>query len=365
MPLRPHVFLRPENHDASFVNWLPHGERPPFDGVVFPAKYIAPYPDPAAGDPHALPDALGSKGVAMLIDPATPELTLPSVEKRANRRLIESRIGQALPLPLSVEALAGNEEARNYLVDESLGAVQRGDALAAPYLEYQRQSRGERQVNLAMYERARRSAGAKRVVAFIQATESAFRAGLLPGLAPHYESAGVDHVFLRIRGLRSEEMDLDAFRSYLDVIDAFRTSGLRITIDCCGRAGPPLIAAGASGFTSGWRHFRHVAKQPFATGGGGSEASRYEVFGRLADVPLGEAQEFGGTCPVAGCQAHTRVREQLWKLRLRLHFFHVLRAEADLAAEMGAGAYADRLAASGSHAALWAGALRERAQLIA
>jgi hypothetical protein len=365
MPLRPHVFFRPENQDAFFVSWLPRAEPPPFDGAVLPAKYIAPYPDLAAGDPNALPDALASKAIAMLIDPATPELALPSVRKHANRRLIESRIGQALPLPLDVQLLVNDEGARNFLVDETLAATQRGDAMAPPYLEYQRRDQGELGANLAMYERALRSAGAKRVVAFIQATESAFRAGLLPPLAPHYERAGVDHVFLRVRGLRNEEMDTDAFAVYLDVISAFRGAGLRVTIDCCGRAGPPLVAGGASGFTSGWRHFRHVAKQPFGNGGGGSERSRYEVFGDFSDVPLEEALRLVAACPVSSCQAHLRMREQLWNLHLRLHFLHVLRMEADLAAEMGAAGYADRLARLNSHAAVWAVALRERAQLIA
>ncbi len=364
MSLRPHVFFRPENHDAAFVNWLPRSERP-FDGVVLPAKYLASYPEPNGADPDALPEALAAKHIPLLIDPATPELALPSVTWRANRRLLESRIGQALELPLDVRLLVENEEARNYLVDEALAAGQRGDALAPPYLEYHRRAQGELQTNVAMFERARPSAGANPVVAFVQATESAFRAGLLPPLASDYAEAGAEHVFLRVRGLRTEEMDADAFAAYLDAIAAFRQTNIRVTIDCCGRAGPPLIAGGARGFATGWRHFRHVARKPFGSGGSGSEPSRYEVFGRFADVPYEFAAQLEVACPVESCQAHLHAPEQLRMFRLRLHFFHVLRAEADLAAARGPVAYADRLEAIGGHAAVWAEVLRERAQRVA
>jgi hypothetical protein len=358
------VFFRPENHDAAFVSWLPPSERP-FDGVVLPAKYLAPYPEPNGADPDALPEALAAKHVPMLVDPATPELALPSVTWRAHRRLLESRIGRALELPLDVRLLIENEGARNYLVDEALAAEQRGDALAPPYLEYQHRAQGELETNIAMFERTRPSAGAKPVVAFVQATESAFRAGLAPALAGAYADAGAEHVFLRVRGLRNEELDADAFAAYLDVIAAFRQVDIRVTVDCCGRAGPPLIAGGASGFATGWRHFRHVARKPFGNGGGGSEPSRYEVFGRFADVPFELAAQLELTCPVESCQAHLRAPEQLRMFRLRLHFFHVLRAEADIAAARGPVAYADRLAPTGGHAAVWAEVLRERAQRVA
>jgi hypothetical protein len=281
MSVRPHLIFRAENHDAAFVNWLPLADRP-FDGVVVPAKYLADYVEPSGVDPNALPDALVAKQIPLLVDPATPELALPSVKRRANARLLESRIGKALPLPVELAHIVEKEEVRNRLVERALAAGQRGNALVPPYFEYQCREHGELQANIAMFTRARSSAGSKPLVAFVQATEAAFRAGVLPALAEAYAEADVKRVFVRVRGLRNEEMDAAAFRSYLEVITAFRQANIRVTIDCAGRAGPPLVAGGARGFATGWRPSGTLRKSRLAAGG--TEASRHAM--RSSDASL-------------------------------------------------------------------------------
>jgi hypothetical protein len=355
----PRIYFRPENGDAAFIASLV--QPPPFDAAIVAARYLAPYVEGGQGDPDALPDALASRNLQFIVDPGTPELAMPSFGTRASERHRQSPIAKALPLPLEIAALK-DEGLRNYFVEIVLSTQTRAAALVPPHLERQARDNGELDVNLKMLEQTVAAAGDKRVVAILQCTPAALRLGAAIGAAHRYKAAGATHVVLRVRGLRNEEMSRADFECYLDAIEDFSRHQVELTIDCCGRAGPPLVAGGARGFATGWLHFRSVAKRPFGTGGGGSEPGRYEVPGGFADLVPPGAPLAGRECPVADCRAHEADADAF---ALRLHFLHVLRDQAMLAASLGGGGYGERLRGVGGYAAAWGTALVERARRAA
>lgn len=359
MAPNPRIYFRPENGDAALL--ASFAQPAPFDAAILAARYLAPYIEPGQGDPDALPDALANRNLQFIVDPGTPELAMPSFEARASERHRQSPIAKALPLPLEIAALR-DEGARNYLVEIVLSTQTRAAALVPPHLERQARDNGELDINLQMLEQTVASAGAKRVVAFLQCTPAALRLGAAIGVARRYKAAGATHVVLRVRGLRNQEMSRADFECYLDVIEDFLRHQVELTIDCCGRAGPPLVAGGARGFSTGWLHFRSVAKRPFGPGGGGSEPGRYEVPGGFIDVVPPGAPLAGRECPVANCRAHEVDADAFV---LRLHFLHVLRDQAMLAASLGAAGYGERLRGLGGYAAAWGTALVERARRAA
>ncbi|HEY3462813.1 MAG TPA: hypothetical protein VGK62_05090 [Gaiellaceae bacterium] len=361
MASRATIIFRAENEDAAFFNWLGRlkaaGQPRPLDGVVVAARYLADYPDGCPLDPRALPDALAAAHLPMLIDPATADLAF-SAARKAKSRLLESPIARALDLPFDVKKLTASEEMRQQLFEATSQAETEALVLVPPYFGMGCQSKQALELNLAMVRLAINAATTE-VVALVPVTEHAFRDGRLAQLASAYAETGVQRVVFRVRGLRNESMDAQAFGAYLDAVAAFKEFGIRVTIDCAGRAGPPLFAGGADGFATGWYHFRHVAKSPFGGGNGnpGNEPAGYEVAGRYREVPLIRAAMF--TCPIPGCLAHQRGPEQ--RFWLRLHWLHVLRAETDRVAELGTLGYTNYLSSLGGTTAVWGQVLRERA----
>jgi hypothetical protein len=145
----------------------------------------------------------------------------------------------------------------------------------------------------------------------------------------------------------------------VDAIAAFNEFEMRVTVDCTGRVGPPLVAGGADGFATGWYHFRHVPQSPFGGGNGnpGNEPAGYEVAGEYREVPLFRAATL--RCPIDNCRAHESGPEQ--RFWLRLHWLHVLRAETERVVELGGLGYANYLTSLGGTTAVWGQVLRERA----
>jgi hypothetical protein len=357
----PRIYFRPENGDAAFIAALAHPAAP-FDAAIVAARYLAPYVVGGPhGDPDALPDALASRNLQFIVDPGTPELAMPSFKTRASERHRQSPIAAACQLPLEIAALT-DQGARNYFVEVVLSTQTRAGGLVPPHLEVQARDNGELSLNLQMLEQTVASAPDKRVVAFLQCTQAAFRRRVGAAVAGRYKTAGATHVVLRVRGLRNEEMSRADFELYLDVIEAFAREQVELTIDCTGRAGPPLVAGGARGFATGWLHFRSVARRPFGTGGGGSEPGSYEIPGGFADILPPGGPLAGRECSVPACRAHEADADPS---ALRLHFFHVLREQATLAAALGGRGYGERLRGVGGYAAAWGSALVERARRAA
>lgn len=123
-----------------------------------------------------------------------------------------------------------------------------------------------------------------------------------------------------------------------------------------------FIAGRARGFATGWLHFRSVAQRPFGSGGGGSESGRYAVPGGFTEIVPPGTPLADYPCPVAGCCAHAH---DAGTFALRLHFFHLLRHEANLAASLGPPGYGERLLTARGYAAGWGAVLVERARRAA
>jgi len=355
MAEQPRIYFRPDNGDAGYIGGLTSPIS--FDGGVVAARYLAAYPSgmPDRGR-SALADALDAQHLPFLIDPGTPELRRPSVV-RAKRRLLESPIAQALPLPLKLSDLSRPPALRHF-VEVVLSTQTRARGLVPPHLELRWRDEGALALNIAMLKRATRSAGGKRVVSLIQCTKAAFRDGVFERVAPQYGRVGHGRAILRVRSLTNEAVNTSDFERYLAAIEAFESAGVKVMIDCTGRLGPALVAGGARGFVSGWLHFRKVAHNPLSAGGGGSEEGRFEVPGEFRDVAASAAVRYAGLCSSPSCDAHSRPTPAA----LRTHFFHVLRHEADLAADLGPARYGTRLIKAGDpYAGAWGRVLVARA----
>jgi hypothetical protein len=360
VPAQPRIYFRPDNGDAAFIAALTGNV--PFDGVILPARYLAPYPaEGPQGDSDALPDALAQQHIQFIVDPGTAELTMPSFLTRASQRHRQSPIASACPLPLQLAYLR-DAGARAHFLDVVLSTQTRAGGLVPPHLELQARDNGELEINLQLLEQTVLAAAGKRVVAFLQCTPAALRRGRPVAVAARYRRAGASHVVLRVRGLRNEQLDRSDFEQYLAVIDAFGAQEVEVTVDCSGQAGPAFVAGHARGFATGWLHFRSVAKRPFGPGGGGSDPGGYAVPGRFTEIVPPGTPLPGNPCPVAGCRAH---HVDAGTFELRLHFFHLLRHEANLAATLGLAGYGARLRGAGGYAAGWGAALIERAKRAA
>jgi hypothetical protein len=358
--VQPRIYFRPDNGDAAFIEAITCTA--PFDAVILPARYLALYPaDGPQGDPDALPDALTGQHLQFIVDPGTAELTMPSFLMRASRRHRQSPIASACPLPLQL-AYLHDVGARGHFLDVVLSTQTRAAGLVPPYLELQARDTGQLELNLQLLEQTALAAAGKPVVVFLQCTPAAFRRGRPGAVAARYRQAGARHVVLRVRGLRNEQLDRTDFEHYLAAIDAFVKEEVELTVDCSGQTGPALVAGGARGFATGWLHFRSVAKRPFGSGGGGSEPGRYAVPGAFSEIVPPGVPLVDRPCPVPGCRAH---EVRAGTLELRLHFFHLLRHEVNLAASLGPARYAERLRAAGGYAAGWGVALFERARRAA
>ena len=356
------IYLRPRHDDLELVS-CPSPR--PFGAAIFYARYLAPYPPdhPRAGQTTTeLVDALRAAKVNYVIDPGTPALTKRDIATvREGARLRETAMVTAIDLPLHPDALR-NGRRRERFVDDTMTMQAGAAAVAPPYLEYKRRGPDVRRVNLAMLRRCVASASGQRPVAFIQVTVAALLDGVLEGLAPAYAATGVTRVFVRVRGLNAEEASAREFSAYVDAISAFNEVGVELVPDCVGRLGPPLVAGGASSFSTGPVNFRKVPRALLNKSGGGGVEVFYEVAGGFHAIGRG-GRHAAARCFVANCPA---AAADVSLEDLRLHNLHVLREESRLAAANGSAWYAARLIASGQpEAVAWGEVLRERAQRAA
>ncbi len=356
------IYLRARHDELDLVS---SPSPRPFGAAIVYARYLAPYPPdhPRAGQTTTeLVDALRIAHVNYVIDPGTPALTKRDIAIiKEGARLRQTPMAAAVDLPLRADDLR-NRRRREHFVDETMIMQAGAAAVAAPYFEYRYRGADVRRVNLAMVRRCVASAAGQLPVAFIQATLGAFLNGVLVNLAPAYAATGVTRAFVRVRGLEAEAASAQEFSTYLEGIAAFNEFGIELVPDCVGRLGSPLVAGGASSFSTGAVHFRKVPWPLLNKSGGGGVEVFYEVSGGFYAVARA-ARHNAPSCLLPGCMA-SALDASLDDLRL--HNLHVLREESRLAAANDAVWYSGRLIASDqAQAVVWGEVLRERAQRAA
>jgi hypothetical protein len=357
------IYLRAEHEQIELVRSCPSPR--PFGAAILYARYLAPYPrDHPRADQSTteLRDALRAAKIKYVIDPGTPALTKANIATaKEGERLRASAMAAAIDLPLRAEDLRSRRR-RERFVDDTLGLQAGAAALASPYLEYRWRGPDVLRVNLAMARRCVTSAGSQLPVAFVQVTDACLLSGLLARLAGPYAATGITRAFCRVRSLNAETASSLEFGAYLDAVAAFAKLGVELIPDCVGRLGPPLVAGGASSFSTGAVYFRKVPIALLNKSGGGGREVYYEVMGGFRGVSREERRSVP-RCFVPDCRA---AESSATLDDIRIHNLHVLRHESRLAATGGAAAYAARLIATGQpEAVVWGEVLRERAQRAA
>jgi len=302
---RGRFYLRCEPEEWDFIKGL--ATPLPFDAAVVCDRYLAEYPagHPRHGeDRDQLIQALEAQGVRWSVDPETARLEQAKSAQRQSARAARRPLARAVPLPLTAEQLAvdGCVDA----LAEAAAVHQLGSrAFAAPYLEVEGIADPRFAVNLRLLRRSRELAGDRAVIAYLQVLGSRLLDGSAVDVARRLAEEGADVIFVRARRFDAENATEAEVFAYAKVVQAGERSGARVAADCVGRLGPPLVAAGADGFSSNARYFRKVPDDLHPSGGGGGA-------GELVwEVPGGGFASVGAqstsTCTVPDCPARQRV----------------------------------------------------------
>lgn len=356
----PQFYFRPGHAESQLIRDCAADA---FDAAIVLARYIAsdPEADPNDSGTHDLVNALSERGDPWIVDLATPQLCDDKInDAEGCARLRATDFARVLPLPLDPARLE-DEETRNAFVDACVAFQQGAPMLSPPYLEVESERDPRLATNVAMMRRVVGAATGKRLVAgFVQLTLESLKRINAAALTARYAETGVTLVFLRVRNLRAEEATASQLRSYLDVVDAFKSEGIGVVADQAGRLGPPVVAGGAVGFSAGSQFFRGVPRRVVSLGGGGGGTKLpVEIPGRWAATPRDQLpQEFD--CPVPGCRA----KNDRSTSALREHNLHYLRYLGQLAVDPSA-LVADLRASGEADALAWAQVLASRFRLSA
>jgi hypothetical protein len=354
---RGRFYLRCESDEWDFISGL--STSVPFDAAVISDRYLADYPDDHArqGEPRdRLITALEGRGVQWSVDPDTARLEQRKSAERQRPRAANRPVARALPLPLTVDALA-QQEAVDALVEANTRHQLGSRALAAPYLEVVGPDDPRFAINLRLLARTRELAGDRAVIAYVQVLKRDLLNGGAAAVASRVAGTGADVVFVRVRRFEPEKATTDDVLAYAGVIDAGSNAGARVVPDCVGRLGPVLVATGGDGFASNAWRFRKLPDDLHPAGGGGGAGL---LVWEQPGAPVGVVSAVGdasASCHVGDCPAPDGPTGD--NVATRIHNLHEFQRLARLAAAEGLG-YAARLASSPSPVVRgWAAALQE------
>ena len=257
--------------------------------MLVPESYVAPYPAThmlAGHDPRKLLDAASAAGRDLWRDPETPGLCSRTILQLSGaKRLHETPLARAFAMPLDLSILA-DPEARRQALELVLATQAGSEMLVGPYFNFDRRDSVEFRLNLQMARETVLAAEEQVPGAFVQVTRHRLLTGLLAEVAADFKTIGVRRVIMRVRGLKSELASASELTSILDAVEAFASRGIEAIVDCAGKLGPVLVAAGAEGFSTGTRFFKGIAATTLSTGGGGGGVSlAAQPAGTWSEVP--------------------------------------------------------------------------------
>ncbi len=339
------------------------------DGVVIALRFDTPSSRALADPPGAVVDSqLKSAALAarmpFLIDLETWRLPyLSDREDKAFKRDAATIMAQAVPLPLTAEAL-GDDESLLQLVRAGIIAQVGAEVTFAPDFQFQSLRDPWLEVNLRAVAMTRALAGARPIGAWVHVTLETMLSGVLPFLAARYAAllpAG-SRVVLTVSDLQPT-LTPEELAVYLGALASFEGAGLAVIVDRAGDASIPAVATFADGCILGTRIYRTAPPTPHFTSDFNPRV-RLSYFvgaqGRRVRRDLARARHAAGRlpdCAHPGCEVvrSTGMKENI---RLRLHSAHELRYAIQRARRLGLSALlAEWRDAKLKHLRCWAQAI--------
>ena len=323
----------------------------PFDGAMLTDRYLGPWPKdhPQADEPaDRLAIAVVAAGRPFVVDPDVARLEHPDSVALQSPRDALRPLARALVLPLGLHVLR-SPAGISAMIDAAQISQVRASAFSAPYLEVGGPDDPRLQANVELLRASRDVANGRAVVGFLQALHGALVRGEALAAARKLARHS-DVLVIRARRVRPVQITPPQVRALTELVNRLAQEGVRVVVDCAGPAGPPLVAAGADGFSAGSYHFQTVpaALHPAPGGGGGDALMPY--------VPLSQA---GSSAGVAATAALVPSPEVYDKSATRIANLGTMQQESRRAAALGPTGYADLLVRAGlPQGQVWAAELR-------
>lgn len=356
--------LRPELYETDLIR--EHGST--MHGVVLQESQLVRLPGDSPDTD--LGRAARETKVPHVHDPATDVLAWHTGKG-------DKRFGRAgampcasvVDLPIDPSLLLADESLLEEFVRATISTQGAASHPSPPYFRFDAFDDPWLELSVRAAAVAHRLSGNRQPAVFVYATLDCLRSGALAMVADHYRQALPKGalIFLSVGGLHSEDSEPEELATYIGAIDAFRSAGFEVISDRVARFGAATVAAGARGYCSGTRVFRHRAASPESTEIHRRGAQmRYEDPGRkdrIARKDVARRLEKGSitACPFPDCPVGT---EKAFTVKdLRLHALHLHLLEVGEAQESGEEIWAELLAGSPRNFVRgWAEALRLIAQ---
>jgi hypothetical protein len=352
--------------------WVASQRREAEQVAVLLGRHLAPFPPGSASSSRSkAPDALKTAAVArartFLIDCDTA--ILAQVPARAaglpSPRAAEMASAHVLELPVSPSSFA-SAGAISSFTRAAVGGQGGAWAITAPYFQFSSGADRWLDINLDLLGETLRVAGGREVVPVIQVRTSALLDATIAAAADRYRQTGVRACLLRVAGFDGEEADIPTITAYLTAAKALQDAGLAVVADATGRFGAVAVADGATAFSAGLRAYRAVPENPiYDDEDFTSSKTLYELPNEWYGIPHDEVVKLRRAgrlppCPIAGCDARTRVDGLRAKERCQAHMIHTFARRAAWANTVGAPAVvADLRASSAAAARRWSQALAD------